>query len=69
MCLGGNTWPLSQALIKRHEGHELHATCFLFIQGKTELHRAAETGDVETVVRLLATTANVNSRTKDVSLV
>ncbi|CAI8028796.1 Ankyrin-3, partial [Geodia barretti] len=34
-------------------------------QGRTELHNAAERGDVEAVERLLSTSVNVNSRTED----
>ncbi|CAI8028787.1 hypothetical protein GBAR_LOCUS16358 [Geodia barretti] len=37
-------------------------------QGRTELHNAAERGDVEAVERLLSTSVNVNSRTEDVRL-
>ncbi|CAI8024817.1 GA-binding protein subunit beta-1, partial [Geodia barretti] len=35
-------------------------------QGRTELHDAAERGDVEAVERLLSTSVNINSRTEDV---
>ncbi|CAI8009364.1 Serine/threonine-protein phosphatase 6 regulatory ankyrin repeat subunit B, partial [Geodia barretti] len=34
-------------------------------QGRTELHDAAERGDVEAVQRLLSTSVNINSRTED----
>ncbi|CAI8021638.1 Kinase D-interacting substrate of 220 kDa, partial [Geodia barretti] len=34
-------------------------------QGRTELHDAAERGDVEAVERLLSTSVNINSRTED----
>ncbi|CAI8021636.1 hypothetical protein GBAR_LOCUS12813 [Geodia barretti] len=37
-------------------------------QGRTELHDAAERGDVEAVERLLSTSVNINSRTEDVRL-
>ena len=38
------------------------------IQGRTELHDAAERGDVKQVQRLLSTSVNINSRTGDVSI-
>ena len=38
------------------------------IQGRTELHDAAERGDVKQVQRLLSTSVNINSMTKDVSI-
>ncbi|CAI8036815.1 TNF receptor-associated factor 4 [Geodia barretti] len=34
-------------------------------QGRTELHDAAERGDVDAVERLLSTSVNINSRTED----
>ena len=37
-------------------------------QGRTELHDAAERGDVEAVERLLSTSVNINSRIEDVRL-
>ena len=40
----------------------------VFIQGRTELHDAAERGDVKAVQRLLNTSLNINSRTEDVRL-
>ena len=41
---------------------------YFFIQGRTELHDAAERGDVKAVQRLLNTSLNINSRTEDVRL-
>ncbi|CAI8036817.1 Ankyrin repeat domain-containing protein 29, partial [Geodia barretti] len=35
------------------------------LQGRTELHDAAERGDVDAVERLLSTSVNINSRTED----
>ncbi|CAI8046100.1 Ankyrin repeat domain-containing protein 17, partial [Geodia barretti] len=37
----------------------------LYTQGRTELHDAAERGDVEVVERLLSTSVNINSRTEE----
>ena len=41
---------------------------FLLQVGRTELHDAAERGDVEAVQRLLSTSVNINSRTQTVRL-
>ena len=40
----------------------------LYTQGRTELHDAAERGDVEAVERLLSTSVDINYRTEDVRL-
>ena len=44
----------------------LYHSFSLLMQGITELHRAAERGDVQAVQRLLNTSVNINSRTEDV---
>ena len=41
-------------------------TVVVSMQGRTELHGAAERGDVQEVQRLITTSVDINSRTDDV---